>query len=87
MHESNIVADGERIVAMDYTNHRGERRIYNVIPHSIAFGRSHHHAQELQWYLFATDVDRNVTRTFAMKDVHSWAPGGPAFQETLPMER
>jgi hypothetical protein len=73
MHPDNIVDDADRIVVIEYTNYRQERKSYRVIPHSISFGRTEWHPQP-QWMLAATDVDRNVHRTFAMANVHSWIP-------------
>ena len=60
-------------VAIDYTNYRGERRAYNIIPQSIYWGSNRWHPLE-QWLLTATDVDRGVTRDFAMAHIHSWEP-------------
>lgn len=63
----------ERIVIIDYTNHRGERRERRVIPclKTLRFVETPHH-KPAQWVFNAWDVERDVERTFAMKDVHSW---------------
>jgi predicted DNA-binding transcriptional regulator YafY len=60
-----------RIVIIDYTNHRGERRERRIVPFGLRFGYSNHHPGE-QWLLEAYDCDKEAARTFAMKDVHSW---------------
>lgn len=72
MHPANIVEDRDRVVCIDYTNYRNERRQYLIIPHSMTFGRTPFHPGDDQWLLIATDVDRNVVRTFAMLNIHSW---------------
>jgi predicted DNA-binding transcriptional regulator YafY len=60
-------------VQIDYTNYRGERKEYRIKPGRIFFGHTDYHP-EAQWLLEATDLDRQVPRTFAMKDVHGWRP-------------
>jgi predicted DNA-binding transcriptional regulator YafY len=69
MHVNNI--DTDRIVVINYTNYKGETSDRNIIPHSIHFGHSDYH-KENQWLLKATDIDKNVIREFALKDIHSW---------------
>lgn len=71
MHPDNIEVDRPRFVEISYTNYKGEHRRYQIIPHSIYFGHTEFHPIE-QWMLKATDVNRNVTRDFAMKDIHGW---------------
>lgn len=60
-------------VTIDYTNYRGERRYYHIMPHRLHYGATSYHPQP-QWLLEAIDEDRRVERTFAMKDIHSWTP-------------
>jgi hypothetical protein len=63
--------DQEQIVSIVYTNYRGETALRRVLPRRIWFGSTEYHG-EPQWLLHASDVERNVERTFAMKDVRAW---------------
>ena len=65
--------DESKVVMIDYTNYRGERKIYKILPKKIGFGSTEYHPDD-QWMLEATDLDRNVERTFAIQDIHSWTP-------------
>lgn len=60
-----------KAIIIDYTNHRGERAERVVIPIDLFFGRTAYH-ETAQWLMHAWDVARQLNRTFAMKDVHSW---------------
>jgi predicted DNA-binding transcriptional regulator YafY len=73
-----------REVILDYTNYRGERKQYRVEPIAMCYGENDYHPG-LQWLLEAKDLTRNVMRTFAMKDVHSWTPvaGAPTADKAL----
>lgn len=73
MHPDNIELDKAMHCLINYTNYRGERKSYVVIPHSIQFGKNEFHSYP-QWLMTATDVTRNVLRTFTLKDIHSWEP-------------
>lgn len=64
-----------KAVLIDYTNYRGERKRYRVRPVGFDWGTTQYHT-EPQWLMRALDLDRQVERTFAMKDVHSWKPAG-----------
>lgn len=70
MAEPSIDTPGA-VVAIDYTNYRGERSVRAVLPTRIWFGETDWHSGA-QWLLEAEDVARGVARTFAMKDIHSW---------------
>lgn len=72
MHPQNIEDDANRIVEIKYTNHRGEFKSYKIIPHNIHFGSTDLYPAD-QWLMDATDVQRNVFRTFAMKNIASWS--------------
>jgi predicted DNA-binding transcriptional regulator YafY len=63
----------EMNVIIDYTNYRGERSERRIRPIEIYFGNNTYHP-EPQWLLDALDVDRDLPRTFAMKDIHNWRP-------------
>ncbi|MDO8690524.1 MAG: hypothetical protein Q7R39_11035 [Dehalococcoidia bacterium] len=54
-----------------YTNHRGEMADRTIDPWSLYFGSTKWHP-EPQWLLRALDLDKNVERHYAMKDISSW---------------
>jgi hypothetical protein len=59
-----------RVVWIDYTNWKGERRIRRVLPERIMWGSDPYHTKP-QFLLSAQDPEKG-TRTFAMKDIHAW---------------
>jgi predicted DNA-binding transcriptional regulator YafY len=59
-------------VLIDYTNYRGERSVRKIVPGQLYFGHNEFHKED-QWLLDALDVEKDALRTFAMKDIHSWA--------------
>lgn len=61
----------DRTVIIDYTNYAGERRERAIQPLSIYYGTSEWH-KEAQWLLVAIDMERGVSRTFAVKSIHSF---------------
>lgn len=61
----------EQAVTIDYTNHRGERARRRVVPQRIAFESSEWH-REPQWLMHAYDINRGVTRAFALSQIHEW---------------
>lgn len=67
--------DGDEIVAdhtvIDYTNYKGERGFRNIQPERLRFGATEYHPEK-QWLLEAYDLDKEATRTFAVRDIHSW---------------
>lgn len=71
MREMKMHDDQKKLVTIDYTNWRGKRSIYRIVPIGISFGDSEWHP-DTQWLLRAVDVERNVEREFAIKDIHSW---------------
>lgn len=62
-------------VKIDYTNFRGERKTYTILPKpgSLRFASNAWHP-EPQWIIEAADLERDVERHFAVKDIHSWVP-------------
>lgn len=58
-------------VSIDYTNHRGERRMRKIRPHHIFFGETEYHPGQ-QWFVVAYDIEKGAARTFAMSGVHAW---------------
>lgn len=63
--------DAPLVVAIDYTNWRGERSIRRIIPGRTWLGTTEHHPDQ-QWLLDAIDVDKGGVRTFAMRDIHEF---------------
>ncbi len=61
-----------RVVVIDYTNHRGQRRKRRVHPLDLVFGANEWHADE-QWQLLAHDIEKDADRYFAMANIHAWA--------------
>ena len=68
-----IVDPEKRIVTIDYTNWRGERRERDIYPMKVWFGSTKQHPQE-QWLLKAMAMDKEEVREFAMSGIHSWRP-------------
>jgi hypothetical protein len=68
----------KQIVEIDYTNYRGERAKRRVIPIRVYFSATEWHPEE-QWLLAAWDIEKQADRSFALKDIHSWAPVVPDF--------
>jgi hypothetical protein len=64
-------ADGDTVVEIDYTNHRGVRAMRRIRPLEFHFGTSPYHP-EPQFLIEAIDLDKGGHRTFAAKDVHDW---------------
>lgn len=60
-----------RIVIIDYTDWRGERATWRVVPQSISFSNDDRHP-DTQWMLEATDADGRGFVMFALKNIHSW---------------
>lgn len=58
-------------VWIDYTNWKGVRAKRLIIPRRIVFGTTEYHPNS-QWLLEALDVQKGESRTFAMRDIHSW---------------
>lgn len=65
----------EAVVSIDYTNWKGNRAVRRILPRWITFGTTEHHPGPPQWFIIARDLEKNEDRTFALKDIHSWAPG------------
>jgi predicted DNA-binding transcriptional regulator YafY len=55
-------------VKINYTNHRGEYQTRRILPVRVYFGKVEWHP-ESQWLLEAVDLDKEVLRTFAMKEI------------------
>lgn len=64
----------EQIVKIIYTNYRGETSLRRILPERVYFGSTDWHPAP-QWLLDALDVEKNATRSFAMKDIRAWITG------------
>lgn len=73
MSHTDEAAPSQQAVVIDYANYRAERTRRTIIPGDLYFGETAWRPGA-QWLLDAYDVDRGATRTFALKDVHSWTP-------------
>lgn len=63
----------QMMVAIDYTNHRGERRWRVIVPNTISYSKSYWHQDDGdQWLLRAQDVEKKETREFPIKNIHQW---------------
>ncbi|MEI6054000.1 MAG: hypothetical protein WCQ49_01390 [Candidatus Saccharibacteria bacterium] len=54
-----------------YKNWRDETAERKIEPIKIWFGSTEWHKEE-QWIMTAVDLDRNVEREFALKDILKW---------------
>jgi predicted DNA-binding transcriptional regulator YafY len=61
----------QEAVRILYTNHRGQTALRTIVPKRIYFGATEWHPTA-QWLLEALDVERNLPRSFALKDVKAW---------------
>jgi hypothetical protein len=60
---------GKEFVA-DYTNFRGKRSVRRIVPLKIGFGSSKYHPGD-QWLLYVRDLDKDLHREFAVKNINS----------------
>jgi predicted DNA-binding transcriptional regulator YafY len=60
-----------KVVEIDYTNWKGERRYRRVVPRDMWFGISRWH-HERQWFLRAWCLESNEQREFCMATIHDW---------------
>lgn len=70
-YEGDKILNDEQAVRICYTNYRGETALRVIVPERIHFGSTDWHP-EPQWLLDALDVEKQATRTFAMKDIRAW---------------
>lgn len=61
-------------VSIHYTNYRGEQAWRRILPIKIWFGSTEWHPED-QWLLDAVDIEKNVNRSFAMRDIEAWRTG------------
>lgn len=69
-----------RIVKIDYTNWRGDRRTRIIDPVALVFKKSEWH-EEPQWFIEAFDCERrdamDEPRDFALANIHAWLDPEP----------
>lgn len=63
----------QRIVRIDYTNWRGERRLREIKPIEIEWSCTKWHPIH-QWLLRAKDMDDGRIKHFAFTGIHAWSP-------------
>jgi hypothetical protein len=61
----------EKEVVIVYKNWRGVIGMRLIKPITIWYGKSEYHEEE-QYFLKALDVDKNLERDFAMRDIDYW---------------
>lgn len=66
-----VTGPGGEPVVIRYRNHRDEVADRRILPRRIWFGSTDWHP-EPQWLMDATDVDRGVERSFALRDVRGF---------------
>ena len=57
-----------RRITFDYMNWRGKLEARTVAPTDVWFGSTEWHP-EPQWFMNAVDIEKNVMRDFAMRDM------------------
>lgn len=60
-----------KIVEIDYTNWRGERRWRMILPSDLRFENNEWHP-DTQWMLYATDVEDGKLKGFTLSGIHSF---------------
>ena len=60
-------------VRFEYMNYRGVVSTRVVKPIRIWFGSNQYHPHP-QWIMRALDLERNVERDFALRDISNWRP-------------
>jgi hypothetical protein len=61
-----------KVLWIDYTNHKGQRRIRPIFPTKLIWGATEYHPKE-QWLLEAIDLEtvpKNVYKLFAFSGIH-----------------
>ena len=63
-----------KFIWVDYTNHKGERRIRQIMPLQLVFGATPYHSPQ-QWLLECVDVeDGHKIKMFAFTGIHGMDP-------------
>jgi predicted DNA-binding transcriptional regulator YafY len=64
--------DRRKAIKIVYKNYRGETALREVLPQRVWFGATEWHPEE-QWLLEAIDLDKGAPRSFALRDIQSYA--------------
>lgn len=60
------------LTKVEYRNHRGLTATRTIVPRRVWFGSTEWHPAP-QWLVDVDDIDRQVERTFAYRDI-TWPP-------------
>jgi predicted DNA-binding transcriptional regulator YafY len=58
---------------IEYTNYKGVRKVYRVMPQQIFPSPGNQWHPEPHWCMEAMDLDRQVVRQFRLSDIHVFA--------------
>lgn len=61
-------------VMIEYVNHRGDHVRRRIAPASIFWGETEWYPGPAQWFLLALDLDRDVERAYAVRNIRVWQP-------------
>ncbi len=62
-----------RIIEILYTGETGDLAKCRILPIRIFFGKTPWHDHE-QWILEAHDIETELDRAFALKEIQAWLP-------------
>jgi hypothetical protein len=71
MSDADNASMADKVLVIDYTNHRGERGRRRIVPTRFFFGSNIYHP-EPQYLLEAYDLDKASPRSFAVLQIHSF---------------
>lgn len=77
------MSDPRRVVVLDYTNWRGERRERQIRPLGLHFENNEWHP-DTEWLVEAVDMKTGEIRTFALSKIHSWKPAALTASKEMP---
>ncbi|KUM86081.1 MULTISPECIES: hypothetical protein [Streptomyces] len=69
--DNELTVLSEQEVRILYINYRGEKGWRHIQPLKIWFGSTDWHPGK-QWLMDAIDLDKQVERSFALKDIQAW---------------
>jgi predicted DNA-binding transcriptional regulator YafY len=58
---------------IEYTNYKGVRKVYTVLPIQIFYCQGNAWHPEPHWCMEAKDLERGVVRQFKLADIHVFA--------------
>jgi predicted DNA-binding transcriptional regulator YafY len=62
--------DLARAVDIDYTNHKGERRVRKIVPVGVMHFANNQWYPTDQWLFNAIDIEKNEMRSFSLNNIH-----------------